>query len=189
MKKQYPSATKAYEAAYELLEREGDPTLNRYAAITANNIANMKKISNKMSEALEWYKIGTKKDETHFETHYNYANTLLSLQKNVQAEIYFRIALKLRPKDAKTMMGLAGVLRQGGNTDEAKEMLLEATRLEPKNADIIANLGLQYLAEKDVENGVKQLQKASDMGHEGAKTQLTRLLQALQRVRQDIQEE
>ena len=186
MSRKYDTALAKYVQTHSILEHSNNPRLKTHMAAVSNNIANSYKKLNDWDKAIEWYKQGIQADATHPECLYNLANTYLQLDKSVLAEGYFRRALKSRPNFPEALMGLSGILRKNGSKKEPLEMLLKAMKLSPQSPEIRANLGLQYLAERNFVQATKHLKEAADMGFQPAKEQLEMLLKAMNKVKDQL---
>ena len=161
----------------------------RHVAILANNVAGATKAIHGVERSVEWYDKAVTADPNHFESLFNYGNTLANLGKRVLAQGHYQKALQIRPNSVSVLKVLASVIRHDASNGKDSEgllygkmLLLKAFEIDPTDSEIMASLGLQYMSLHDIPKAVDYLQMAADLGHKEAKTQLVYLLKAANRV-------
>ncbi len=82
-----------------------------------------------------------------------------------KTEADLEMAIRMNKKNYRTYLTYYDVLMAQGKTEEAREILLKATKLGGKNGEDYANRGMIYVYMKDYENAVEAFQKAIDKGY------------------------
>lgn len=99
-------------------------------------------------------------DEASAETHKNYGNTLLSLNKRLAAEQAYRRALELNPDYAEVFNNLGNLFRLEERFEESNEAFRKALDLWPDNAEIQNNYGFLLMDLGQIEDAEKVFRRA-----------------------------
>ncbi len=104
----------------------------------------------------------------HYSIALNRLGTISYMSQNyVQAETYFRQALKHAPDSYPPVVNLGGALHSQGKLEEALEMNRRAVQMRPQDPLARSQLGQTYWALGQLDPAVKELKlaKALDPGH------------------------
>ena len=104
-------------------------------------------------------KIALVKTTDEAELAYQQAEKLAATDKQKASELYEK-ALKLRPQYAEAQLGLARVLADEGNLDEALAAIQKARKLRPAYAEASAVEGRIYKSEGDEEKAIASYKRA-----------------------------
>ncbi|HEY2068318.1 MAG TPA: sulfotransferase [Rhizomicrobium sp.] len=94
----------------------------------------------------------------------NLANCLRSQGKVEEAEVWFRKATELEPENVNGWMGWCRLEEVRRNIPRAWELLAQAERVAPENADLSVTRALLYGREKKNEEAVAELSKSKEEG-------------------------
>ncbi|MBM3130405.1 MAG: tetratricopeptide repeat protein [Chloroflexi bacterium] len=90
----------------------------------------------------------------------NYSNLLLTLQRYAEAEVAYRKAIALDPKDSIAYDGLGILLREEGRLNDAETAHRTAIKLDPDNSAAYTNLGYLLRSSNRLAEAVPVFQKS-----------------------------
>ncbi|MFQ5600302.1 MAG: fused MFS/spermidine synthase [Candidatus Krumholzibacteriia bacterium] len=119
----------------------------------------------------------------HFNLNRLLAESLLLLGRAQEAEVYFRRAIQVRPRDAQCRHGLGTLLLQRGEVDEAIRHFEAALETRPDDAGTHKDLGLALARRGRLLDALRHLQKAVALrpGDAAAERSLKRIRAALRK--------
>ncbi len=120
-----------------------------------NNLGNALKETGKPGQAVENYKKALEYEPRHYFANLNLAQTYYSLNQLDKAADYYSKALEIKPTEYLYNV-LSNTLFKSGKLKEAIAVLSEALEKYGRNVNLLNNLGILYVFQKDPETA-KQL--------------------------------
>lgn len=130
-----------------------------------NNLASIYLREQNFDEAIRILELGLEQNPNDYVTLYNLA-TLITIHLNdyAKAKKYFRESIRLNNFYISAKLGLAKLLILNyDDIEEAKELLLDAYKIEPSNEQILVHLSIVYNMLGELESSNEFYSKASEI--------------------------
>jgi predicted CXXCH cytochrome family protein len=119
--------------------------------------------NHRLIEAESWIRKAVAWDQSSAYIQDFFGTVLNLLGKNEEADLTFRQAIKLDPKNPEYVYHLALLSAELGHTEETIENLKIAVRLDPQWGRAWYNLGLVYAQRNQLENALEALKKSETL--------------------------
>jgi len=127
-----------------------------------NQIADAYRVEGDLFLATEYYDQARNYDARNFKANYNLAHIFQVAQNKEQTELHYRKALEGTPSP-RVYINLASHLQRRYLQDEAIRMLEKGLDKFPRSGEIMNNLGLLYVENKQFDDAVEMLNKARQL--------------------------
>lgn len=130
-----------------------------------NNLASIYLREKNFDESIRILELGLEQNPNDYVTLYNLATLItIHLKDYAKAKKYFRESIRLNNFYISAKLGLAKLLILNyGDIEEAKELLLDAYKIEPSNEQILVHLSIVYKMLGELENSNEFYNKACEI--------------------------
>lgn len=112
-------------------------------------------------DALEWYETAIKCDPRMADAHYNRANALANLRRNIEAAAAYREAIRLRPDHDKARVNLGLLFYGQGQIQNAMNEFSMAVAMNPMNPKAHANFAIALYGDGKFEEALEHFRAAA----------------------------